>query len=78
MTVRVLFFSFAAERMNGREREVTVVPGTTVGQLASRWAETLGITPERLQYAVNEEWSPLDRVLAEGDVVAVIPPVSGG
>ena len=28
--------------------------------------------------AVNEEFSPTDTVLQEGDVVALIPPVSGG
>ena len=28
--------------------------------------------------AVNEEFAPLDRVLSDGDVVALIPPVAGG
>lgn len=33
---------------------------------------------ENLMIAVNEEFSPTDKVLQEGDVVALIPPVSGG
>ena len=38
----------------------------------------LGAEPEGLLYAVNKEYAQRDQELAEGDEVAVIPPVSGG
>jgi len=38
----------------------------------------LGDEPDGLLYAVNQEYAERDRVLADGDEVALIPPVSGG
>ena len=38
----------------------------------------LGEEPPGLLYAVNREYAPAERELADGDEVAVIPPVSGG
>ncbi len=38
----------------------------------------LGEEPPGLLYAVNREYAERDRRLAEGDEVALIPPVSGG
>ena len=43
------------------------------------WAALdLGDEPPGLLYAVNQEYAERDRPLAEGDEVALIPPVSGG
>ena len=43
------------------------------------WARsTSAQEPEGLLYAVNKEYAPLDQELADGDEVALIPPVSGG
>jgi molybdopterin synthase sulfur carrier subunit len=78
VTVRVLFFSFAAERMNTRELKTEVAPGTTPAALVAGWRERLGADSDRFLFAVNEEWRPGDYVLQDGDVLAVIPPVSGG
>ena len=38
----------------------------------------LGDEPEGLLYAVNKEYAEPDTALSDGDVVALIPPVSGG
>jgi MoaE-MoaD fusion protein len=38
----------------------------------------LGDEPEGLLYAVNKEYAPAEHELADGDTVALIPPVSGG
>jgi len=38
----------------------------------------LGDEPDGLLYSVNQEYAERDRVLADGDEVALIPPVSGG
>lgn len=47
--------------------------------LSDVWANLgLGDEPPGLLYAVNREYADPDRTLAEGDEVALIPPVSGG
>src|SRR5262245_38814740 len=40
--------------------------------------EKLAEIERSLLFAVNEEYSPADRLLADGDQLAVLPPVSGG
>ena len=73
MTVRVRLFAGLRERAGWSEREVDA---RSVGEV---WAELgLGDEPAGLLYAVNQEYAERDQPLAEGDEVAVIPPVSGG
>jgi molybdopterin converting factor subunit 1 len=73
MKVRVRLFAGLRERAGWSEREIEV---DTVDQV---WAALdLGEEPAGLLYAVNQEYADRDRELAEGDEVAVIPPVSGG
>jgi MoaE-MoaD fusion protein len=71
--VRVRLFAGLRERAGWSEREIDAA---TVAEI---WrALGLGDEPNGLLYAVNKEYATPDRVLAEGDEVAVIPPVSGG
>jgi molybdopterin synthase catalytic subunit len=50
-----------------------------VANVADVWPRLgLGDEPAGLLYAVNREYASTDRVLADGDEVALIPPVSGG
>jgi MoaE-MoaD fusion protein len=73
VTVRVRLFAGLRERAGWSEREVDA---TTVGDV---WAALgLGDEPGGLLYAVNKEYAERDRPLADGDEVALIPPVSGG
>ena len=75
MKVTVRLFAGLRERAGWSEREVDVARAT-VGDV---WAELeLGDEPAGLLYAVNHEYAERDRDLAEGDEVALIPPVSGG
>jgi molybdopterin synthase catalytic subunit len=76
--VRVVVKLFAAlrERAGWPEREVDLPDGALLGDL---WGTLdLGPEPAGLLYAVNREYAELGRVLADGDEVALIPPVSGG
>ncbi|MGZ4332768.1 MAG: molybdenum cofactor biosynthesis protein [Gaiellaceae bacterium] len=71
MSVRL--FAGLRERAGWSQREVDAA---TVGDV---WgALGLGHEPDGLLYAVNKEYAPRDRTLADGDEVALIPPVSGG
>jgi molybdopterin converting factor subunit 1 len=74
--VRVKFFAGLRERAGTAEREVDLHDAARVKDL---WAAlALGHQPRGLLYAVNREYADEERVLADGDEVALIPPVSGG
>ena len=74
MTVRVRLFAALRERAGWSERELD-----DVARVADVWpALGLGEEPPGLLYAVNREYARPERELADGDEVALIPPVSGG
>jgi molybdopterin synthase catalytic subunit len=74
VAVKVRLFAGLRERAGYGERELEGVE--RVGDV---WpALGLGVEPEGLLYAVNREYADAGRELADGDEVALIPPVSGG
>jgi molybdopterin synthase catalytic subunit len=74
MRVHVKLFAGLRERAGWNERELD-----GVRQVADVWPVLeLGDEPEGLLYAVNKEYADRNRPLADGDEVALIPPVSGG
>jgi molybdopterin synthase catalytic subunit/molybdopterin converting factor small subunit len=74
VTVRVRLFAALREHAGWSERELD-----GVARVADVWpALGLGDEPPGLLYAVNREYAPPERELADGDEVALIPPVSGG
>ena len=74
MTVRL--FAGLRERAGTSERALELADGARVADV---WpALALGDEPGGLLYAVNKEYAAGERELAEGDEVALIPPVSGG
>jgi molybdopterin synthase catalytic subunit/molybdopterin converting factor small subunit len=76
--VRVVVKLFAGlrDRAGTGERRVELSDGATAADVWSVLA--LGDEPPGLLYAVNREYAERDRPLADGDEVALIPPVSGG
>ena len=73
MTVRIRLFAGLRERAGWTQREIDAAT------VADVWpALELGDEPSGLLYAVNKEYAARDHVLADGDEVALIPPVSGG
>ncbi|MEZ4471651.1 MAG: molybdenum cofactor biosynthesis protein MoaE [bacterium] len=82
MPIEVLLFAIARERAGTDAAHLTLADGATLGDaLAALFERYPGLTPLRpyLRFAVNEAFeADLDRVLAAGDVLAVIPPVAGG
>jgi molybdopterin synthase catalytic subunit/molybdopterin converting factor small subunit len=74
VAVRVRLFAGLRERAGWSERELE-----DVARVRDVWARLgLGDEPPGLLYAVNKEYADADRELADGDEVALIPPVSGG
>jgi molybdopterin synthase catalytic subunit len=72
--VRVKLFAGLRERAGWSDRELD-----GVARLADVWpALGLGDEPAGLLYAVNKEYAERQQELADGDEVALIPPVSGG
>jgi MoaE-MoaD fusion protein len=73
VTVRIRLFAGLRERAGWTQREIDAAT------VADVWpALGLGDEPNGLLYAVNKEYATRDHVLADGDEVALIPPVSGG
>ena len=71
--VNVRLFAGLRERAGWTAREVDAAT------VADVWpALELGDEPAGLLYAVNREYAQPERALADGDEVALIPPVSGG
>ena len=79
--VRVLDFAAARQRLRRNEEELVLSTGATAGD-AWRLLEELHPEPASLRpvlrLAVNEEFVMAERVLVDGDVIALIPPVAGG
>jgi MoaE-MoaD fusion protein len=73
VTVRVRLFAGLREHAGWSQREIEA------STVADVWnALGLGAEPEGLLYAVNKQYAERTHALADGDEVAVIPPVSGG
>jgi molybdopterin synthase catalytic subunit len=74
--VTVRLFAALRERAGTPRRELELPPGATAGDVFA--ALGIGPEPHGLAYAVNREYADRTVALADGDEVAVIPPVSGG
>jgi sulfur-carrier protein len=82
LTVTVLYFA-AVRELVGQSEVKLILPGgiETLRQLAGHLEQLVPALAGRLgavRWARNEELVGLDTPLAEGDVIAIIPPVAGG
>src|SRR5436189_2776445 len=79
--VRILFFG-AARDLAGQSETDLVLPASLRAREA--FEQVLLTYPElrrfgrSLLFAINQEYAAGDRVIADGDELAVFPPVSGG
>jgi molybdopterin synthase catalytic subunit len=81
MTIRVRVFASVREILGRAELQLEVPEGATAGNVLDRLiadSAKLGALAPVLRLAVNQEYAEASRVLAAGDEVAVLPPVSGG
>lgn len=76
--IEVLFFAELQEQA-GTEKVTIDAEGITVKQLKDEYLKEYNLlTIDQAMIAVNEEYTEEDTILKKGDVVAFIPPVSGG
>lgn len=81
MKVTIRFFAIYREMAGVREVHLELGKETTVAQLLGRLGQEypqVMVNPQITMVAVNREYVDMDFPLAEGDEVALIPPVSGG
>ena len=81
MKISVLLFGQAREFAGTQSLDLELAEGATVAeafaQVAARQSKLDAIAPSLL-FAVNEEYASRNQRLNEGDLLAVLPPVSGG
>lgn len=82
MKIKVLYFASLKVAIGGVSSEWLELPeGATVGDVVR---EATRLHPEvqgfsgSLLTAHNQQWAPMETPLADGDEVALMPPVSGG
>ncbi len=81
MRIEVLYFAILRERLKLEQESVALPDGATVGEaravIAGRHPSIASLLP-RVQAAVNRSWAPDEHRLADGDELALLPPVAGG
>jgi len=81
VTVTVLFFAAARDAVRLDSTAITSpgpLDGNRLLELLCERFPALAAHRALLRLAVNEEYAEPDRLLADGDEVALIPPVCGG
>lgn len=81
LRLKVLFFGRLRELTGIAEESVEIPGGFTLAGLFERYADRFPkLRPFRgsLVASRNEEFASWDSIVAEGDTIAFLPPVSGG
>ena len=81
INVGVRAFAALREALGFAEATVSVAPGTDIAGQMARLNELYpraNLGEQRYGVALNRSYAPMTAVLADGDEVALIPPVSGG
>ncbi|WP_299239025.1 molybdopterin converting factor subunit 1 [Sulfurihydrogenibium sp.] len=80
MKVKVLYFSQVKDKVGKNEEEVEFEGKTLkdlVDVLVNKYPNIEDIL-KRCMFAVNESYETMDYNLQDNDIIAIIPPVSGG
>lgn len=81
MRIKVLFFGMLKDVVGRAEEELEVGPGARLQSVFTHYAERFPRLREMegsVVLARNQQFSPASTPVAEGDEVALLPPVSGG
>ena len=81
MRCEVLLFAQLADIVKSDRLTIDLHDGATVADVINRISQdhpAIGPVQETLAAAVNQQYCRKDYLLADGDTIALIPPVSGG
>lgn len=80
MKITTLFFGISSDLVGNSQLEISIENQTTVADFKNILKEEYGKLEKLNSYAiaVNEEYATDEFIIKENDIVAVIPPVSGG
>lgn len=76
MDVRLRLFAGLRQVAGYKEKVVTLPEGAVVADLLGELPQS--IVGRTFYIAINEEYARRDSALKDGDLVALLPPVSGG
>jgi molybdopterin converting factor subunit 1 len=81
MRISILYFAILRERLRRDQDTLDLPAAATVADalaaIGARAPEIAGLLPQ-VQTAVNRKVAPTDQALADGDELALLPPVAGG
>lgn len=83
--IKILYFASIRERLGLASEDYTTAPlpgtaGELLAVLSARgggWSETLG-DAAAVKIAINQQMASIESPIADGDEVALFPPVTGG
>lgn len=80
MRIRTLLFATYRDLAGTDTLDLELPDGSTAGDLVARLRTHAGLDriPAAPALAVNQVYAPLSSGLADGDEVALLPPVAGG
>jgi molybdopterin converting factor subunit 1 len=80
MKITVLFFGISSDLVGENQLEVTLEKAISVADFKDYLQEKYSSLDKIKTYAIaiNESYATNDLVIKDNDVVAIIPPVSGG
>lgn len=80
MNIKTLFFGISTDLVGANSLEMELSENATVGSFKNQLQQEHPQLTQLNSYAiaVNENYASDDAKLKENDVVAIIPPVSGG
>ena len=81
MRVSVQCFGHYADVFGSDEKDFRLESGATVAELVKQLEaqySSMSNLAVRCRFSVNESYTKLETLLQDGDIVAVIPPMSGG
>ncbi len=81
MKVKVLYFSSIKDKIKKSNEHIEINGSITLNEFLNLLSEKYPEIKDNLKnvmLAVNEEYKDKNYTLKDGDVIAIIPPVSGG
>ncbi|WP_456402067.1 molybdopterin converting factor subunit 1 [Persephonella sp.] len=81
MKVKVLYFSSLKDKLKRSTETMEIPEGINVEMFLKHLTDKhpeIKESVSSVMVAVNEEYASKDKTLKEGDIIALIPPVSGG